>query len=155
MPKAPFGMPYRVVAIMDVDRLAHLKPEERAALGEYVERLEARFGDRILQVILFGSRARGEGDAESDLDVLVVVDDGDWRFHDEVASESWEPSLATGATISPHIWSQSRYERQKQMGLLFYRNVERDGITVWTRTRKSLPSTSDSKEPKTTSKLPA
>jgi predicted nucleotidyltransferase len=36
--------------------------------------VRARFGTRLRQVVLFGSRARGSGRADSYLDVLVLVD---------------------------------------------------------------------------------
>ena len=141
--------------MMAVERLSHLKPQERAALQEYLRRLRARFAGRILHVILYGSRARGEGDEESDLDVLVVVDDGDWRFHDEVALEALEPSLEHSISISPLIWSRKHYDKHKKWRLLFYRNLERDGISLWTRPRRLLRSSTGSKEQETTSKQPA
>ncbi len=137
---------------MDVEKLTQLKPQERAALAEYLDRLRTRFGDRVLRVILYGSRARGEGDDESDLDVLVVVDDGDYGFHREVALESCEPSLTHNALISPHIWDRARYDQQKAWKLLFFRNLEKDGIQLWTRPRRSRRSSRDSKEHKTISK---
>jgi predicted nucleotidyltransferase len=118
-------------------RFARLRPNERAALSEYVARLRAKFGDRVQRVILYGSRARGEGDAESDLDVLVVVEDGDWRFHDAVAVEAVEPWLKHDALLSPIVWSQDQYEQQARWQLLFFRNLQRDGIELWTRLRKS------------------
>ncbi|MCD6531974.1 nucleotidyltransferase domain-containing protein [bacterium] len=37
--------------------------------------LVARYGNRIRQVILYGSCARGEQTEHSDVDILVVVDD--------------------------------------------------------------------------------
>jgi predicted nucleotidyltransferase len=40
----------------------------RAALG-------ARFGGRLRDVVLYGSHARGSANEDSDVDVLVVVDD--------------------------------------------------------------------------------
>jgi len=36
--------------------------------------LRARLGTRIRQIVLFGSRARGEAREHSDYDVLVIVD---------------------------------------------------------------------------------
>ncbi|HEX6383296.1 MAG TPA: nucleotidyltransferase domain-containing protein, partial [Anaerolineae bacterium] len=51
----------------------HLAPNERLALQALVERLHLLYGDNLLRVVLFGSKARGDFDDESDLDVLVVV----------------------------------------------------------------------------------
>jgi predicted nucleotidyltransferase len=39
------------------------------------EHLLKLYGDKIKQVILYGSQARGEATEDSDVDVLVVVDD--------------------------------------------------------------------------------
>ncbi len=135
-----------------LEKLTQLKPQERAALAEYLDRLRARFADRVLRVILYGSRARGEGDAESDLDVLVVVDDGDWKFQDEVALESFEPSLKYSALISPHIWDRAHYSKQKKSRLLFYRNLEKDGIELWTKPQRPQRLLKGSKGQKTISK---
>src|SRR3990172_12786814 len=55
------------------DRLSHLTPLEREAVDRYVRGLGERLGSRLRRAILFGSRARGEGHEESDLDVAVVV----------------------------------------------------------------------------------
>lgn len=53
--------------------MAHLSPLERIALDRYAAAARARFGERLVALSLFGSRARGEGRDDSDLDVLVVV----------------------------------------------------------------------------------
>jgi predicted nucleotidyltransferase len=45
----------------------------RAGLDRYVRALEARFGLDLVSVVLFGSWARGEGRAESDIDLLVII----------------------------------------------------------------------------------
>ena len=46
----------------------------RALLAELKAGLLALYGPRLKGVYLFGSYARGEEDAESDVDVLVVLD---------------------------------------------------------------------------------
>jgi predicted nucleotidyltransferase len=45
----------------------------RTGLDRYVRALEARFGPDLVSVVLFGSWARGEGRAESDIDPLVII----------------------------------------------------------------------------------
>ena len=47
--------------------------ELREALDAYVVALRRRYGDGLVSVVLFGSRARGEAKPESDVDVLIVV----------------------------------------------------------------------------------
>ncbi len=45
----------------------------RAALDDARRRLAEIYGDRIVRVILYGSQARGDAHADSDVDVLVVL----------------------------------------------------------------------------------
>ena len=45
-----------------------------ADLDRFLERLRAHFGARLVSVVLYGSRARGEARPESDLDLLVVAE---------------------------------------------------------------------------------
>jgi uncharacterized protein len=52
-----------------------LRHDERAALRALCDWLRTQFGSRLVDLRLFGSRARGEGHEFSDLDVLVVVQD--------------------------------------------------------------------------------
>jgi predicted nucleotidyltransferase len=47
----------------------------KALLRELRAGLEELYGDRLKGVYLYGSYARGEEDRESDLDIVVVLDD--------------------------------------------------------------------------------
>lgn len=53
----------------------HIAPVVRTALTEFLAVLRGQFGERLREVSLFGSVARGEAHEESDVDVFVVVDD--------------------------------------------------------------------------------
>jgi len=54
-------------------RLRHLTPHEREVLAEFLYRLRERCGEHIAHVWLFGSKARGDSDEESDVDLLIVA----------------------------------------------------------------------------------
>ncbi len=47
----------------------------RGALAELRQRLQVLYGQRLRKVVLFGSQARGQAGPESDVDVLVVLDE--------------------------------------------------------------------------------
>lgn len=43
--------------------------------------IRGSFGDKVVRIILYGSYARGDYDKESDLDILVIVDDENIEFY--------------------------------------------------------------------------
>ena len=51
-----------------------LSPTVRTALDDALVALRDLYGDRLRQIVLFGSHARGEAREESDVDVLVVLE---------------------------------------------------------------------------------
>lgn len=62
---------------------ARIRPEVRAALQAARSELVRRYGARLVRVVLYGSEARGEAHANSDVDVLAVLR-GPLRLYDEI-----------------------------------------------------------------------
>ncbi len=119
-----------------VNRLpAHLISNERAALTALVDRLHQRYGDDLLRVVLFGSKARGDFDEESDLDVLIVIrmSEGDFRQHwYEIVTTTYDLELIYNVVFSFIIKDEPEYMLMRQHNLLLNRNIEQDGIELWT-----------------------
>jgi len=115
-------------------RLAHLTPNERAALAALVERLRERYGDDLLRVALFGSKARGDFDEESDLDVLIVArmpDANYWQHRREIVNLTTDLMLEYGPVISPLINDEAAYLQLRQWNTLLNQNIEREGVELW------------------------
>ncbi|OGX04097.1 MAG: hypothetical protein A3G87_03775 [Omnitrophica bacterium RIFCSPLOWO2_12_FULL_50_11] len=75
----------------------------RQLLAELRTGLEKIYRGRLKGIYLFGSYARGEPDAESDIDVLVVLDAFEPSYSSEVnrtGDLSSELSLKYGVTVS-------------------------------------------------------
>lgn len=49
--------------------------EYRWIVGKLTELLVARFGEKLVSIVIFGSVARGEAKANSDIDVLLVCEE--------------------------------------------------------------------------------
>ena len=58
-------------------KLRALPELEENILNELKESLLKRFPGRIKLIRLFGSKARGDYDEESDTDLLIIVDEAD------------------------------------------------------------------------------
>ena len=63
--------------------------------------LRALYGGRLIDVFVFGSRARGDAGADSDLDLLVVLDavDDPWVEHRRMEEILWRHTRDSGTTI--------------------------------------------------------
>ena len=105
------------------------QPEEEG-LVRFKSALQSLLGDNLLSVHLFGSRARGEGTEESDLDVLVLVKKKDRALCRRIVEESLEVDLKYGTNLAPTILTAEEYRQNREYGTPFYRNVEREGVSL-------------------------
>lgn len=105
------------------------KRELQSILRRLRNELALVLGDQFVSVILFGSHARRQAHASSDIDVLVVVrNDSDYRDLIRRTSEVVSAlSLQYDVVISRVFVSQERFEREQTPFLL---NVRREGLTV-------------------------
>ncbi len=116
-------------------RLLYLSSSERAALEALVHRLHQRYGDHLLHVVLFGSKARGDSDQESDIDVLVALhmpDDDYWQHRRQVSAIAGELDLEHGVILSTLLMDAAEFAEMRRANLLLNQSVQRDGIELWT-----------------------
>ena len=122
--------------------LGHLTKRERMALDAFLARLRATHGREVALVQLFGSKARGDFDAESDIDLLVVIERNGRRLWNDVVALETDLMLKYDTVISSLIMSREDYEWHKLHRAPLYRNVEREGVDLWTSSTSVLSSLS-------------
>ena len=119
---------------MVVDRLGHLTVTEKRALSDFCARLRDKHPEKILDVLLFGSKARGDFDAESDLDLLILVAEEESQLTRDVVGIGSEIDLWYGVVLSEMTMSKARFEWHRRHRAPFYRNLTRESISIWTNT---------------------
>jgi Nucleotidyltransferase domain len=100
-------------------------------LAAYRQRLERRFGQRLVLFRLFGSRARGDASEDSDADVAVVVRDlgeaeRDWVVNQ--AFEVWRGHGFAGPPLEPLVWSERQHLDRLAAERRIVLDIEREGI---------------------------
>lgn len=115
---------------MSMMTLPNLSDKEQGALRAYVNRLEEQFGRRLVEVFLFGSKARNEAHASSDLDVAVILDEASAEDLSEVRGLAFDIWLAYGVLVSVRAMSRRGWETLASWRSLFYRNLKRDSISL-------------------------
>ena len=100
-------------------------------LRTFVSGLRRRFGERLVSIRLFGSYARGEATADSDVDCLVLldrVDRADERAITDLAADLvWQIG---GVVISPLTMSVADFEAWKALERRTPLEIEREGIAL-------------------------
>jgi predicted nucleotidyltransferase len=79
------------------------------------ERVLATPGPRVLKVVLFGSRARGDARPDSDFDLLVVVDQIDPMDKEPYLLDLYRSLRQTEAVAEPWVVSQKEFEDSKTL----------------------------------------
>jgi predicted nucleotidyltransferase len=103
---------------------------ERRALAEFAQWLRDRFGDRLRDLRLFGSRARGEGDEDSDLDVLTVVDDLTPAERRQVFEHTGDLLTAHDVVVGGLTLSTAAWHDLRARELAIVREIDRDGVAL-------------------------
>ncbi len=86
---------------------------------------------QVSGVIAFGSRARGEADQHSDLDVVVVLDEEpDEAVRDYVSDCAWEAGFEAGIVLVPVVFSRSEWETGMIRHSLLGMAIEMEGLPV-------------------------
>ncbi len=60
-----------------MSRQKRLDPDTEKIISDFVRRVEKELGIKVLEVIVFGSRARGDYRKDSDIDLIIVS--RDWK----------------------------------------------------------------------------
>jgi uncharacterized protein len=83
-------------------------------------------GDRFVRVVLFGSRARGDSDEHSDVDLLVVTRGHTADEERAIVDAATTLSIESELILSPLV----RDERWLTIDIPVVREIVREGVTL-------------------------
>lgn len=104
-----------------------------ASEQQVLQRLKQMLQQRINvhQIILFGSRARGNACAESDMDVLVVVDHPINREVRNAVSEcTWQAGFDSGIVVTAILFTRDEWENGPEYYSPLAEAVRAEGVPV-------------------------
>ena len=108
-----------------------LTPAEQAALADFCDAVRGSLGSEVVDVQLFGSKARGDATPESDVDVLVVVRRDEPKLIDALYDLLLDACLSHNVYISLKVFSEAEYERLNHPRTPFMQNVAKEGVALW------------------------
>lgn len=109
-------------------------PEQiRIALNQYVSKIKEIYGDMLQKVILYGSYARGDFDAESDVDIMILVSASDEEIIEKrlmVSDITYDVNDLHDTEIMPIVKNVDHFFRWVR-AYPFYNNVINEGVELY------------------------
>lgn len=109
---------------------AVLSQRELQALRSFSTRIRAALGANLRELRLFGSKARGDARPDSDLDVLVVVENERARAEDLAIDIAFDINVASDLYISPRVVTAESLADPVWRTTLFVQTVTREGVAL-------------------------
>ncbi len=113
-----------------------MRNEEKvnSMLTEFSKKVVEVFDDKLSEIILFGSYARGDYDSESDVDIMILMNisrDEEHLYSHELVKimENIYEIFGYSIVLSPIVTS-SEFFREWRDVLPFYKNVANEGVRI-------------------------
>ena len=105
-----------------------MAPHDKKTALEFKRRVAELAG--ILQFCAFGSRARGDAAAGSDLDVFLVVDHIDAELREKISEIAWEVGFDNDVVLSTFVVTAEQLEHGPLGVSPIVRRIEREGVPL-------------------------
>ena len=102
-------------------------------MQQYVSNIRAIYGDHLRQIIFYGSYARGDYNADSDVDIMILVELSDMdikKYRHQLSDMTFDFNMDNDLDIKPIAKSIGHYQKWVE-NYPFYANVKKDGVTLY------------------------
>lgn len=106
--------------------MVNLKAIEKEVRTE----LKRLYGERVAKILLYGSYARGDFHAESDVDFLLVLNDESIQIFDEISKIAPVVSCLDLKFNSIISVVPTTIKKMETSNLLFYKKIRREAIEI-------------------------
>ncbi|MBA3047923.1 nucleotidyltransferase domain-containing protein [Patescibacteria group bacterium] len=110
--------------------MSKLSQKEKLALKEFKKELKKKLSNRLIKIILFGSKARGDARKDSDIDVLIIVKRKSERTMNFIFDKKIEIDCKYNVFISPKIYTADEYSYYNSIPTIFMHFISQDGVII-------------------------
>jgi len=108
-----------------------LKTKIKKLLYDVEKELKVLFFDKLSNIILYGSYARGDYDYNSDIDIIALVDDNDLKKYDkQILRINVDLSIKYDVDLSIVIENKTDFNLNVDI-IPLYKNIDKEGIRIY------------------------
>lgn len=105
-----------------------MTPKEKAALGDLKEALRQQYG--VASVLVYGSKARGDDSPDSDIDVMIILNDYTPEIESSIDELVYDINLDHDCLISLVIFGRRELEEGPMSESPLYKRIMAEGVPV-------------------------
>ena len=110
--------------------MLQLTAAEQAWLDAYRAALNKKHPGAVQEMLIYGSKARGEARTDSDLDMLLVIKNDANALKRELRWIGYLLAAKTDVLPSIFAYTEAEWESRRRSGSTFRKAVERDAVRV-------------------------
>jgi len=103
-------------------------PSLGPVLGEIVSRLVRTYEPE--RIYLFGSAARGDNEADSDFDLMVIVPD-EAPYERQRSRLAYQAMRGTGTAVDVLVWTKSAFDKRLHLKASLPSTIIREGRLIY------------------------
>jgi len=84
----------------------------------------------VREVVAFGSRVRGDSHPDSDLDILVIVDEKNNLIRAKVSDCAWETGFESDVVIQSLVRTPQEWYEGLEKNTPFFQSLQQEGVRV-------------------------
>lgn len=105
----------------------------RNLIEQYIAEIKKIYGVHLRKVILYGSYARGDFNADSDVDIMILLDMSDLElkaYSQKLSYMTYDFNLDNDLDIKPIAKSEGHFKKWIA-NYPFYANIDREGVVLY------------------------
>lgn len=109
-------------------KIAHINETEKAILDSFAKTVQGTI--QPLEIILFGSKVRGDYTENSDIDILVIIKEYNKKSIDTIYTLVASILVEHSIYLSVKVWDNNNYLRIKELNTPFIQGILKEGIRL-------------------------
>ena len=105
----------------------------QSLIEKYIMEIREIYGTHLKRIILYGSYARGDFKADSDVDIMILLDMSDLelkKYSQRLSYMTYDFNLDNDIDIKPIAKSENHFNKWI-VNYAFYANIQREGVVLY------------------------